>query len=333
MSFARAARIRVTMACVLACVSCLGHAQAARPLLFDTHAHFFTDDFADYPLHAEHAYMGKEKLIETIRTRPDTPDYLIELWHDNGVESGVGVQYNAAYETDNRYLLAVSHAYPASIVPVVMLDTHDPAAPQTLRDLATRDGIAGIRLTGPQTEDGQFPWLDSPDALKVWQVANDLHLAVVVFPSIHVPDSHAVAAELMPHVAALAQRFPHTKIVLDHVGWPAPEGPPDYGVPPVYAALSTQTNVYFKVTSLLFNRLKSANVSTAEFVRHVVDVFGADRVMWGSDQGNTLMPYKLMVQEAFEATALLNPAEKAQVLHDTGYRVFRGDLNAPRSAG
>ena len=60
----------------------------------------------------------------------------------------------------------------------------------------------------------------------------------------------------------------------------------------------------------------------AAFMREVVDIFGAERVMWGSDYGNTKVTYPQMVEQAIAACANLSEAERNAVLHDTGRRVF-----------
>ena len=56
--------------------------------------------------------------------------------------------------------------------------------------------------------------------------------------------------------------------------------------------------------------------------RRAVDLFGADRVMWGSDIGTSSGTYKDMVQRMIAASDLLTPEEQRKVWHDTGRRVF-----------
>ncbi|MEM4990598.1 amidohydrolase family protein [Collimonas sp. H4R21] len=290
--------------------------------VFDSHAHFYTDDFLEYPLHPEHAYMGAKRLIEIVADRPNTPEYVLKLWDENGVEAGAGVQYGTAYQADNSYVLSVAHHYPQRIAPVVMLDTNSTAAPKTLRKLVKRDSVVGIRLAAARDKNGAYPGLDSPRTLKVWAVANSLHLPVIVFPSVRGPDPYGAASEAMQKVLELARRYPDTKIVLDHFGWPGPSGAPDYGIEGVYRRLAAQKNIFFKVTTVNFNALGAHGISTSGFLRHAVDTYGAHRIMWGSDLGNTPLPYAEIVDKAIAATALLNEPEREQVLRNTGYEIF-----------
>jgi predicted TIM-barrel fold metal-dependent hydrolase len=48
--------------------------------------------------------------------------------------------------------------------------------------------------------------------------------------------------------------------------------------------------------------------------------------MWGSDYGNTKDAYPDMVAQAIAATSLLSPAERTQVLHDNGAKLFADRL-------
>jgi predicted TIM-barrel fold metal-dependent hydrolase len=61
-------------------------------------------------------------------------------------------------------------------------------------------------------------------------------------------------------------------------------------------------------------------------------MYGADRIMWGSDIGTSSGTYQGMVDRMLAACALLTPDERKAVCHDTGQSVFvKGGL-AVRSA-
>src|SRR3546814_4025673 len=73
---------------------------------------------------------------------------LFERWDEAEVEMGCGVQFNALYSTDNRYLLDVAEQYPERVSPVVILWPTDPATPAALRSMAKAYGIGGVRFSG-----------------------------------------------------------------------------------------------------------------------------------------------------------------------------------------
>src|SRR3546814_11118881 len=76
---------------------------------------------------------------------------LFERWDEAEVEMGCGVQFNALYSTDNRYLLDVAEQYPERVSPVVILWPTDPAPPAALRSMAKAYGIGACRSSGLQT--------------------------------------------------------------------------------------------------------------------------------------------------------------------------------------
>ncbi|MGD9810493.1 MAG: amidohydrolase [Sphingobium sp.] len=317
-------RFRTTgrAALLLALPAALYGCQAAReqpapPILFDTHSHFFSDDIARYPIDTTGAKEGAEALRQRVMAKPSTPENILALWSANNLEGGTGVQYNSTYKTDNSYLIESADAHPARISAVVILDARDAETPAKLRKLVEQHGVRGIRLTGYPLKNGSYPWLDSPEALRTWQEADRLGISIVIM---YLPGSPS--AEALGHIAALSDRYRNVKIVLDHVGWPGIEGAPGYGLTPAHVALHTHPNVYMKFTTINLNNLDKGHVPSAEFVRHVVDVFGADHVMWGSDYGNTGGQFSDMARRAVEATRLLNPTERKSVLHDTGRTIF-----------
>jgi L-fuconolactonase len=303
-------------ACLLTS-ACQTTANAPQLRLYDTHSHFFSNDIAKYPIDTTGAHEGADVLRARILTNPSTPENIQRLWAANGVEGGVGVQYNSAYKTDNSFTMDSSDAYPDKIAAVIILDARKPETPAKLRELVQKRGVTGLRLTGYPDKDGNYPWLDSESAQNTWAEADRLGLAIVLMYLPTEPNQKA-----LEHIGALAARYPHVRIVLDHIGWPAITGAPTFGITPAHAALREHPNVYFKLTTITLDNLKAGNVSAPEFVRHVVDTFGADHVMWGSDYGNTPGEFSDMVGRAADATSLLSPRERRAVLHGTGKAIF-----------
>jgi len=120
----------------------------------------------------------------------------------------------------------------------------------------------------------------------------------------------------------MSERFPNLRIVLDHVMLP-PIKDENYGLSSIFRALAARDNVYVKWTCINMDVAYVNGVDSAKLLRAVVDFFGADKVMWGSDIGTSSGTYKEMVQRGIDSTSLLTEEERAKVLHDTGRRVFR----------
>jgi predicted TIM-barrel fold metal-dependent hydrolase len=287
--------------------------------LFDTHAHFFTSDTTRYPVDLTGAREGSEAMLKRLESDPATAERVLALWDECGVTGGAAVQYNTVYKTDNSYTLAVADAHHDRVSAVLILNAAAPGTPEQLRLLATRHNVSGLRLFGYPDEAGNYPWLDSPAAIETWEVAASLGLRMIVMYAPGKP-SHAA----LRRIIALARRFPDTVIALDHCGWPGAEGGVKGTIGPEHLELVDVPNVHFKFTQINVNRFAETGIDSAEFVRLLVDTYGADRVMWGSDFGNTKTTYLEMVEHALAATWLLTDAEREKMLETNGRRLFAG---------
>ncbi len=291
--------------------------------LFDTHAHFFTNDTARYPIDLTGAREGAEALTQRLQTNPATAEAVFKLWDECGVTGGAAVQYNTVYKTDNRYTIDVADAHHDRVSAVLILNAAAPETPEQLRTLAARHHVSGLRLFGYPDEAGNYPWLDSEAALKTWDVAAAAGLHMIVMYAPGKPSSAALG-----RIVALAKRYPDTIIALDHCGWPGVEGGVHGTIGPEHLALVDVPNIRFKFTQINLNRFAETGIDPAAFVRLMVDTYGADRLMWGSDYGNTKIGYPEMAEQAIAATAQLDEGERAKVLHDNGAALF-GDRLKP----
>src|SRR6185369_13053255 len=148
--------------------------------LFDTHAHFYTNEPDKYPFNATGARYGAERMIAKASANPMNPKTVFAFWDQVGVEMGTGVQYNSTYGTDNSYLLDVSRQYPKRILPVVILNPTDAATPDLLRKWAKDNHLTAVRYSGspnPQADNLAF---FSDAAQNMWNTCNELGICVVL---------------------------------------------------------------------------------------------------------------------------------------------------------
>lgn len=294
--------------------------------LFDAHAHLRSEDRSRYPHLVNPPQAGGPPGPPNGGANGETPEVERVLrWMDKcGVAAAAAVQHRATYGYDNSYILDSSDLHPERLAPVTVLNAEDPATPALIGTLASKHGLAGVRLTGPRAADGSFPWLDSPHALETWAVINELGL---VMDLMFTPPGNNPPA--LAELLRLAPRFPQARVVLDHVAWPDAVGAPDYGIDGPHQELASHKNIYYKFTTINIDLLAAAKLPATGLLRHVVDVYGADHVLWGSDIGNSAGTYAAMVHKMVAAAALLTPAEQQQVLHDTGRGVYvRGGVIA-----
>lgn len=292
--------------------------------LFDAHAHLRSEDRTRYPRVATPPAAGGPPGPPNGGAHGETPevDRVLHWMDENGVAGGAAVQHRATYGFDNSYILDSTDRHPDRLVPVTVLNAEDPATPDVVRSLVKQHGLAGMRLTGMRAADGTFPWLDSSQALRTWEVINELGLVMDLMTT--PPGNSPLAiAELLK----LAPRFPQTRLVLDHVAWPDAQGAPDFGIDEPHRELAAHKNVYYKFSTINIDLLAAAQVPATDMLRHVVDTYGADHVLWGSDIGNSAGTYAEMVRKIVASAAKLTTGEQQQVLHDTGHAVYvRGGL-------
>ena len=284
--------------------------------LFDAHIHFFTNDVGRYPVDLRNAREPEDVMRARILRAPVLPVAMLRLWNLLGISGGLGVQYSGAYKADNRYLLDMAKAAPRRIGTEIILHSANAESPALLRRLAAEQHISAVRLTGFVDEGGDLPWLTSTGALEIWGEARELKIPVGITYLRMVPTRAA-----LNRVRALSDRFPDCAIILEHLGWTGSTGTED-GLLPDHLALRDHANVYFKWTTLNIDALSNAGIAPHAFLRAAVDTFGAKRLMWGSDYGNTTRPYAGIVADAHDATQTLKPAEARAVLGGSAQALF-----------
>jgi len=299
--------------------------------LLDTHAHLIADDW------------------ETYRARPFTPDLpvpdrptftvtaeaLLELMDTHGVGHACLVQRGHVYGYDNSYILDSARKYPERFHPVVILDTQDPQTPDEYRNMVRHDGVAGFRMANSRPWILDTAWMSSPVAMEIWRACADLGtpMTLIVFGN--------QLSYVLPLIKMIARMFPDLPIILDHGAMPygmsqyevallEEDGqivemppPPHYGIDETIAIFEDVSNIYFKITEINMERLVKAQVRPADLVRRMVDSFGAGRLVWGSDVGQSMLwTYTEKVEMAKAATDLLSEADAHDFLHDNAARIY-----------
>ena len=306
---------------------------STRPLMFDSHAHLVADDQQRYPRNPMVRPASAPPRPPGVIGLPggkhgpnpinEVPDALRMLrWmQEQNVDGMVAVQKRMIYRYDNSYILDSSDAHPDLMFAVVILDAEDNATPDTIKRYVRQHRLVGVRLFGGRLADGAMPWLNSPQALKTWAAVDESGLVM---------DLEVLArgggGPSVPAIIELAKTYSNTRVVLDHLLEPEVSDDADFGLDERFLPLAEQKNISFKFTSINLDLYREADVPAAAVLRRAVDLFGADRIMWGSDIGTSSGTYQDMVQRMLDATTLLSDDERRKVLHDTGRKVFLGEF-------
>lgn len=310
--------------------------------LLDTHAHLIADDWEKY------------------RARPFTPDLpvpdrppftvtaeqLLSLMDQEGVEQACLVQRGHVYGYDNSYILDSARKYPERFHPVVILDAQDPRTPGVYREMVRNDRVVGFRMANSRPWILDTAWMSSPNAMEIWRACAELGtpMTLIVFDN--------QLAYVLPLIKIIARQFPDLPIILDHGAMPYGMSQyevalrekagetitmpphPHYGIDTTIAIFEDVPNVYFKITEINMERLVKAGVRSAELLRRMVDGFGPERLIWGSDMGQSMLwSYAEKVAMAREATELLTSGEARAFLHDNAARIYRFSPNNGTHSG
>lgn len=299
-------------------------------MLFDTHAHLIADDWETYPPRPLHPDLpAPQRTDYTV-----TAEALVRMMDEQAVATACVVQRGHLYGYDNSYIVEAAQRFPGRLLPVAILDTQDPTTPAVLEMMAREQGLRGLRLANTRPAQLDTAWMASPAALRVWDTCAELMLpvAIIFFQN--------QLSWTLPLLRYIARRHPALPILIDHLGIPwgaslpelawAREAGIDFTLPPApdfgidtLGLFDDTPNVCFKFTEINFERLQEAGVDPARVVRRMADRFGAARLMWGSDVGQSLKwPFEDKIAHAHQSAALLDQHERGQFLHAAAARVY-----------
>lgn len=137
------------------------------------------------------------------------PDVLEPLLSRNGIASSIAVQADRSVQ-DSDYLLSVAAEVDWVSAVVVWLDLRSVhRSRQQLAQLSGHSKLRGVRE--PLSEASAPGWLRRSETLRSIELVEDRGLLLEVAP---------VFPEQLLDIVAIAARFPHLTIVVDHLGKP-----------------------------------------------------------------------------------------------------------------
>jgi predicted TIM-barrel fold metal-dependent hydrolase len=220
----------------------------------------------------------------------------------SGVDQGVLVQYASVHGYDCRYVIDTARANPGRFVAVCAIDPVADDAPEQMTHWVA-EGAAGLRIAAPGGPDRGPYWVENES---IWRGASELAVPLCVHFRVE------TQAAGVPVLRRMMERFSDVPVVLDHVANPAwSEGAPRYGLGAVLAM--PHLNLVLKFATINLERLQEAHVDAATALRVILDTFGAERVMWGSDAPNTPGVYTDMVEMMESVLVSVSAAERASV--------------------
>ena len=193
-------------------------------------------------------------------------------------------------------------------------------------DLAAVDAIATLHsLAEDPLLRGVRPMLqDLPDAR--WIARTDVAPALAALPELGLRFDALVTPRELKALLATLERHPDLQVVIDHCAKPDIAGATWEPWADDLAAIARHTGAFCKLSGLLTEAGGDWNLATLRrYVAHVLDCFGADRVIWGSDWPvlTRMASYAEWVDIADRLLAGAAPAER-DAIYGANARNFYG---------
>ena len=278
-------------------------------MIFDSHAHLISDNIERYqpaPLSGE--------LRSGDLDDPVTADRLIQLMDSHNVERALVVQRAHVYGFNNHYIVDSAKQHSDRLSAMCMIDALAPKAPETIRHWVEDCGAIAIRMTEPHRGAGP-EWFASKTAQESWKISADLGISIRI-------QLYGWNRDIcLPALAPILKIFPSVPVVIDHLSSPPPELG-TAGIDDHLKSLSEISNLGLLISTINFSRYKTAEQSAGAVLQHAIDVFGSERIMWGSDIAQSKGSYAEMTQAALDATSNLKEDDQHNILYQSGLNYY-----------
>lgn len=273
----------------------------------DIHPHVISDDESRYP---PAPLFGKRS--DWSQERPCTVETLIAAMDEAEVDKAAVVHSSTTYGFDNSYVVDACARHPGRLLAVGSVDVLAPDAVETIRAWVDR-GLGGLRLfTGGSTKEFDPSELDDPRSFPAWELCGELGLTMCI----------QTGPVGLPQVTALAKRFPSVPIILDHLGRPDVTDGAPYDAAQSLFDLAPIGSIYLKLTPRIMGDSKKGAATPETLFPKIVEIFGADRLAWGSNfptSPGTLAEIKATAEDRLSS---LSDDDRAWIFARTAQKLY-----------
>ena len=277
-------------------------------MIIDTHVHVWEIDPPRYPIGP--TAPGWKSLPD----EPGTADELLAEMDAHGVDYAVLVQ--TSWSTwDNGYIADSAARFPNRFIGHGLINPQDPNNAALVRYWVKERGLAGFRFHPMYYPDEKI--LLTPQNEALWEeiAALDVVIQFHTFP--------AQADQL----AVIADRYPHLRLIIDHMGYPQVNDPAAFQ--PILD-LARFDNMHFKLSDVHGRSQQGFPYTDVHpFIQQLLNAFGASRTIWGTGYpGHHRVKHKWppLAEELRlirEGLPFLSAADKDQILGDTAAKLWR----------
>ncbi len=274
----------------------------------DAHQHYWN------PARGDYHWMPKD---HPVLAKVYGPKDLAPLIEPQGITKTILVQAAQSVE-ETEYLLGIADATPSVMAVVGWIDFENREHLRQLQRLANHPKFVGVR---PMIQDiADDNWMLRADVQWAFSALIDLNLTFDALGfSRHLNNFHT-----------MFHRYPRLRVVVDHCMKPqiGKRGAEDAGFA-VWAAgmarIAQDSGAFCKLSGLVTEAGDGWTVdSLRPYAAHVLSIFGANRVMWGSDWPVCLLQasYAQWHDAARELCGGLSEADKARVFGGTALAFY-----------
>lgn len=273
----------------------------------DIHPHVISDDEGAYP---PAPLFGKRS--DWSQERPSTVETLIASMDEAGVAKAAVVHSSTTYGFDNSYVVDACNRYADRLIAVGSVDVLAPDAVDTIRSWVDR-GLKGLRVfTGGSTKEFDPSELDDPRVYAAWELLGELGLTMCI----------QTGPVGLAAVTALAKRFPNVPIILDHLGRPDVTDGAPYANAQSLFDLAPIESIYLKLTPRIMGDSKKGEATPETLFPKLVDVFGAQRMAWGSNYPTSPGTLAEIKATAEARLACLTDADREWIFAKTAQKLY-----------
>ncbi len=260
--------------------------------IVDAQIHLFSPDSAEYAAMVHQVIMPPEQVIAEMDAAGVARAYLVP----------------AGGSVANDTCLDAQRCWPDRFRVMGRISLNKPEGRAQMKDW-NEQGFAGVRLAFPPLS--RANWLKDGTADWFWPEAERNRIALMIW-----------APGQLDEVGRLAASHPGMRFIIDHLGLYVEDK--DDAVGPVVdklLELSRHANVAVKASALPAHSTEPWPYRNLHgHIRRVIDAFGSERVMWGTDLTRRACPYDQAIRMFTEELGFLDNKQIEDLMHASATR-------------
>lgn len=212
---------------------------------------------------------------------------------------------------ETEYMLGLADATPWIAKVVGWVDFEKPDHRRHLERLARHPKFSGVRPMIQDIEDAD------------WMLRDDVQWGYAAICALDLTFDALGLPRHLDNFLRLFDRYPRMRVVIDHCMKPEIRNDGFDKWAETMSVIAAKTSACCKLSGLATEARSDWDVATLKpYAQHVIDSFGADRVMWGSDWPvvNLAGGYDSWRQAA---EAIVAPADRDRIFGGTAARFYR----------